>query len=257
MSELLRSASHAQLAAYLEQHHELLAPLLPADTSCDDLFNEVGADGPLGDFFDASEDPAVGRELKRLGNRVKAWLIEETSKSKMKEKRDKVDAQRRAAKEREAKKQKVLHGSPPKPPTMAFTDAQVVVTQAAAKRKEGARERLLDKGWTGSFRAPGPGAPVHQEWFGNDPKAACEVMGVEYKGLNVGMFRVHLPGSALEAFEGIKRATKQKISGKGKLKQGRDAGAVRQLDVANRRPGDQLAGVLLVRRALLQHDGRR
>ena len=45
MSELLRSASHAQLAAYLEQHHELLAPLLPADTSCDDLFNEVGADG--------------------------------------------------------------------------------------------------------------------------------------------------------------------------------------------------------------------
>ena len=29
---------------------------------------------------------------------------------------------------------------------MDFTDAQVVATQAAAKREEGARERLLEKG---------------------------------------------------------------------------------------------------------------
>ena len=218
MSELLRSASHAQLAAYLEQHHELLAPLLPADTSCDDLFNEVGADGSLGDFFDASEDPAVGRELKRLGHRVKAWLIEETSKSKAKEKRDKVNAQRRAAQEREAKKQKVLHGSPPKPPTMSFTDAQVVAGQVVAKREENARKRLLEKGWTGLFRSPGSGSPTHQAWFCEDPKAACKVMGTEYHGLDFGQFRVHFPGTVLETFESIKRATKTKVSGKGAFK---------------------------------------
>lgn len=218
MSELLRSASHAQLAAYLEQHHELLAPLLPADTSCDDLFNEVGPDGSLGDFFDASEDPAVGRELKRLGHRVKAWLIEETSKSKAKEKRHKVDAQRRAAQEREAKKQKVLHGSPPKPPTMSFTDAQVVAGQAVAKREENARKRLLEKGWTGLFRSPSSGAPTHQAWFCEDPKAACKVMGTEYHGLDFGQFRVHFPGTVLETFESIKRATKTKVSGKGAFK---------------------------------------
>jgi hypothetical protein len=44
-------------------------------------------------------------------------------------------------------------------------------------------------------------------------------MLVEYKGLDFGMFRVYMyfPGAALEKFEEIKRATKRKISGSGKL----------------------------------------
>ena len=66
---------------------------------------------------------------------------------------------------------------------------------------------------------PVPARPCSQEWSGKDPKAACEVMLVEYKGLDFGMFRVYMyfPGAALEKFEEIKRATKRKISGSGKL----------------------------------------
>ena len=38
---LSRGSSSARLRSYLEANHELLAALLPPDTSCDDLFSEV------------------------------------------------------------------------------------------------------------------------------------------------------------------------------------------------------------------------
>ena len=142
--ELSRKSSHAQLKSYQEARHELLAPLLPADTSCNDLFSEVDSGGSIGDFFDASDDAArVGRELKRLGHQVGAWLIEEKAQQKAKQKRDKKDAERQAALERQKKKPRIFHGEPPKPPTMDFEAAQLVASQAAAKRQEGARTWLL------------------------------------------------------------------------------------------------------------------
>ena len=119
-TQLARTSSHAQLEAYLKKEHELLAALLPDDTTCDDLFSEVATtNGSLAEFFDASDDPAVGRELKRLGHRVAAWLIEEKVQSKAMQKRDKRAAERKAREERQKKKPKI-HGEPPKPPTMAL-----------------------------------------------------------------------------------------------------------------------------------------
>ena len=215
--ELSRKSSHAQLESYLQAKHELLAPLLPDDTSCDDLFNEVDGGGSIGEFFDASDDAAVGRELKRLGHQVGAWLIEEKEQQKAKQKRDKRDAQRQAALERQKKKPKIF-GEPPKPPTMDFEAAQVVASQAAAKRQEGARMRLLENGWTGSFRTPGAAAPAHQQWFLDDRDRACKAMGCKFISESFGVMKIHFPGAALEAFEEMKRATKSKTSGKGAVK---------------------------------------
>ena len=215
--ELSRSSSRAQLAAYLEASHELLAGLLPADTSCNDLFSEVETGGSPGEFFNASDDPTVGRELKRLGHKIGGWLVEEKAHTKAQQKRDKRAAAAKALRER--KKPKVLvFGEPLKPPTMAFADAQVVAAEAAAKRTDGARERLLEKGWTGKFRVPGAAAPSHQQWFMLNPSAACNALGLVYKDTAFGQYVVYFPGAALLEFEKIKRATKTKVSGKGVLK---------------------------------------
>ena len=63
--ELTRTSSKEQLAAYLQANHELLVALLPADTSCNDLFGEVEGGRPIGNFFNASEDAASMRQLER------------------------------------------------------------------------------------------------------------------------------------------------------------------------------------------------
>jgi len=217
-TQLARTSSHAQLAEYLRKEHELLAALLPDDTSCDDLFSEVDTtNGSLAEFFDHSDDPAVGRELKRLGHRVTAWLVDEKAQTKAMQKRDKREAERKARQERLAKKPKIF-GEPPKPPTMALEEAQLVAAVAGKKRAESARERLLDKGWVGKFKVPGAAAPAHQKWFMDDPAAACNALGLEYRDTFFGQYHIYFPGAALLEFEKVKREVKKKESGKGKQK---------------------------------------
>lgn len=217
--ELSRKSTHAQLASYLQAKHELLAPLLPDDTSCHDLFEEVEIGGSIGEFMmvPSEMDAAVKRDLKRLGHQISAWLVEEKAQLKAQLKREKKDASRKAALERQKKKAKIF-GEPPKPPTMAFEAAQAVASHAAAKRQEGARAQLLQNGWTGSFRTPSGSPPLHQQWFLEDRAAACKAMGCEYCGESYGVMKVYFPGAALEAFEEIKRATKTKVTGKGAAK---------------------------------------
>eukprot|EP00966_Prymnesium_polylepis_P021646 497389-Prymnesium_polylepis.1 len=216
--QLARASSHAQLEAYLKKEHELLAALLPEDTTCDDLFSEVDStNGSLAEFFDKSDDPAVGRELKRLGHRVAAWLIEEKANTKAMQKRDKRQAERKARQERLAKKPRVF-GEPPKPAVMAFEAAQLVAGEAQKKRAESAREALLEKGWLGKFKVPSQGAPPHQQWFKEDPTAACTALGAEYRGMHFGEYHVYFPRAALVEYEKIKRETPKKESGKGALK---------------------------------------
>ena len=78
--------------------------------------------------------------------------------------------------------------------------------------------RLLENGWTGSFRTPGAAAPAHQQWFLDDRDRACKAMGCKFISESFGVMKIHFPGAALEAFEEMKRATKSKTSGKGAVK---------------------------------------
>ena len=50
----------------IEDKHPALATLLPADTSCADIFGEADADRPISTFFDATQDAAAGREFLRF-----------------------------------------------------------------------------------------------------------------------------------------------------------------------------------------------
>ena len=71
---LHRRCPNAALASYLQTHHETLAELLPKDTTCNDLFNQVEGGGSIKEFFKASEEAAVGREFLRFTHEIQAWL---------------------------------------------------------------------------------------------------------------------------------------------------------------------------------------
>ena len=209
--ELTRASNHEQLAAYLKGKHPALATLLPADTSCADIFGEADADRPISTFFDATQDAAAGREFLRFTQMISLWLAEEQKKSTAKQRRDKRDAHLAATKAKTAAKKPKL--APPTPPTMALEDAQLVAEHAANMREESARERLLQIGFTAHIRVPGENASENQKFFINDPKKVCGQLGAVLRDESFGMYTIHFPGAALEAFEKAKRDVKSKTSG--------------------------------------------
>ena len=73
---------------------------------------------------------------------------------------------------------------------MAFDDAKLVAEHAAEKRAEGAREKLLKKGYSGKFRVPGNNASEHQEFFEEHPEKLCKAMGAEYRGESHGLYTI-------------------------------------------------------------------
>ena len=75
-------STHEQLVAHLERFHVSLAPLLPSDVSCDDLFGEVDAGRPIKSQFNPSEDSQIDREMLRFTRKIELWLVEEKAKGK-------------------------------------------------------------------------------------------------------------------------------------------------------------------------------
>ena len=94
----------------------------------------------------------------------------------------------------------------------------VLYAEKDKKRKERAREELLKNGYLGKFRVPGDLASARQRFFKEHPERLCEEMGLKFNGEDFGVYSIHFPGAALEAFEEQKREIKQKISGSGKTK---------------------------------------
>lgn len=210
VSQLAPETTQEQLAAYLSEHHALLAPLLPDDTKTADLFGEVKKQRSVASFFKSSTDDTVAREFKRLEQKIEVWLDEAATVAKKRAAQD-----RHAASKKQRKKQ---DEEPPPPPVMAFGEAQLVAATAAAARKEKRSKEVFEKGWTGRFSLPGANASAHQAFFKEDPAACCEVVGAQYKQIAFGEAVVFFDGEALSIFEQLKRDSKPQ---RGKAGQGK------------------------------------
>ena len=73
---LTRTSSHDELKVYLNDKHASLVPLLPEDTTANDLFQQVEDKQDIAEFFEASTDSKVRRAFSRLVFDIKAFLKE-------------------------------------------------------------------------------------------------------------------------------------------------------------------------------------
>ena len=78
---------------------------------------------------------------------------------------------------------------------MTLEEAGAVATLKAAERDAAAREKLLEKGFTGSWVGPKDSAGDHVKYFWNNPQEAAALMGLQLVVTPSKAYGVKAPGS--------------------------------------------------------------